>query len=538
MTQGGDFEGFPRFTIAVFEPSAWPRKVRVGLVALAAAALVLHAQSFHAVCDDAFISLRHAQNLALHGAPVYNLGERVEGFTNPLWVWLSALAVRLGVRGREALTLMADLGAVALVLSTWQLWHRTRPGKPLHGALVLALVVGSAPVAAWTSSGLETPLFAALVALSLGEVAALSDAPSTRRAAIAGGLVALATLTRPEGALLGLVLFGWLVARTATRRAALPFAATALVPLLCFELWRYHYYGALLPNTYAAKVSASVRERLANGLWYAWFSATEMGLGVSGLLLAALAVPTRVTVARIARFVVLVLVAWVIWVGGDFLDLFRFFVPILPVLFVVLVSSAMELVERLEVPWRAWLAVVVLALPAYGYGQYLLRQRALSVKEPTRKERWIEPLGWTRLYGYVWADVGKFIKSRARPGDVMAAPAAGAAPYYAEIPNIDLFGLADAEVAKHGHYNGPRPGHQRFASLEYVLKRHPTFIMLDECALPSHWASWKWTDSGYECVITQAPTSTGGHMRLTFLLDKSLADELGRQRIVYRLRRP
>ena len=108
----------------------------------------------------------------------------------------------------------------------------------------------------------------------------------------------------------------------------------------------------------------------------------------------------------------------------------------------------------------------------------------------------------------------------------MATAAAGATPYYAELPNLDLLGLADAEVAKHGHLKGARPGHQRVATLEYVLRRRPTFLMLHECALPAHWTGWNWTDSGYECVAVSAPNSSGGHMRLTFLALRERAGEV------------
>jgi hypothetical protein len=46
-------------------------------------------QTYYALFDDAMISMRYAKNLA-HGAGlVWNPnGERVEGFTNPLWVLL------------------------------------------------------------------------------------------------------------------------------------------------------------------------------------------------------------------------------------------------------------------------------------------------------------------------------------------------------------------------------------------------------------------------------------------------------------------
>ena len=46
--------------------------------------------------DDAFISFRYAENLAEGHGLVYNVGERVEGFTNLSWTLLFGLIMMLG----------------------------------------------------------------------------------------------------------------------------------------------------------------------------------------------------------------------------------------------------------------------------------------------------------------------------------------------------------------------------------------------------------------------------------------------------------
>ena len=57
---------------------------------------VVHTLLYNFLNDDAYISFRYAQNLALHGELTYNLGERVEGYTNFLWTVLMALVLALG----------------------------------------------------------------------------------------------------------------------------------------------------------------------------------------------------------------------------------------------------------------------------------------------------------------------------------------------------------------------------------------------------------------------------------------------------------
>ena len=58
------------------------------------------------VCDDSFISFRYAENLVSGHGLVYNVGERVEGYSNLLWTLLVALWMRLGfdpIRAAQAM---------------------------------------------------------------------------------------------------------------------------------------------------------------------------------------------------------------------------------------------------------------------------------------------------------------------------------------------------------------------------------------------------------------------------------------------------
>ena len=77
-----------------------PTSPRVALavsLGLASALLCFHSLQFNFVTDDAFISFVYAKNLVEHGALVFNLGERVEGYTNFLWTLLVALGLVLKI---------------------------------------------------------------------------------------------------------------------------------------------------------------------------------------------------------------------------------------------------------------------------------------------------------------------------------------------------------------------------------------------------------------------------------------------------------
>ena len=69
------------------------------------------------VCDDAFITFRYVQNLLGGNGLVYNVGERVEGYTHFLWLLLVALFRWMGfepIAITQVLGLIVYVGTLAL----------------------------------------------------------------------------------------------------------------------------------------------------------------------------------------------------------------------------------------------------------------------------------------------------------------------------------------------------------------------------------------------------------------------------------------
>jgi hypothetical protein len=226
--------------------------------------LLLHAWVYGFVTDDAFISFRYARNLASGHGLVFNPGfERVEGYTNFLWVVILAGLARVGARPEvtaHVLSIAATVGLWAVVAAYA---FRTRPAG---GAGWLALVptlllAATRSIAVWSTSGLETRLFELLVVAGtlrlLTETERRLEGGSPRP--VAALLLALATLTRPDGLLIAAAVFGVAGATLLVRgrlrlRDAIPSAAVFLLLVGGHLLFRVSYYGAWVPNTYAAKV--------------------------------------------------------------------------------------------------------------------------------------------------------------------------------------------------------------------------------------------------------------------------------------------
>jgi len=251
-------------------------------------ALIVTALWNRSTVDDAYISFRYLDNwLAGHGL-VFNPGERVEGYSNLLWILLLA---PLRLAGLEPELAADALAALALALTAWASARTAEKltSSRVAGAATLALLGGAAPLAAWTFSGMETLLFTALLSL-----AACSVASCGRFDARAGALFGLAALTRPEGIAVGLLAFLALTLRDSrATREEWAHRLAGLGALICLPtaqaLWRLSYYGSLLPNTYYAKLGGvSSTVALREGFSYVLRFASDGGLLL--LLAAALAV--------------------------------------------------------------------------------------------------------------------------------------------------------------------------------------------------------------------------------------------------------
>ena len=303
--------------------AAEPPLRRLGrlLLPIAAAALLLGGWGeMLFLTDDAFIAFRYARNLLGGEGLVWNPAPfpPVEGYTSLLWVLLlSAVWGITGVPPDVSANLLSLLcGGLSLLLVADMVRHMALPEllQPHRGALLALVLLGvltNRTFLTWLSSGLETALFNLLVLWWLREVLAPASPRSPLRLAGAGTLLAL---TRPDGLLY--VALGLPLLVRAPRWQAAP-----LLALPVHFLWRWHTYGAWLPNTYTAKVSTPWPEA---GWRYLASFALENGTWTWGLLVLAALASGRLAGGAVQRRHLLAAAAlaghvgyYTILVGGD-----------------------------------------------------------------------------------------------------------------------------------------------------------------------------------------------------------------------------
>ncbi|MDW8054897.1 MAG: hypothetical protein RMJ86_10200 [Anaerolineae bacterium] len=419
--------------------------------------------------DDAFITFRYIRQFVAGNGLVFNIGERVEGYSNFLWLMLLSPFHALG------LDLVVVAKAIGVLLAVITLWLTAQLAAPLGcGWIAALLLVATAPFAVWAVGGLETMLFACLFAAS---ALAFVQEEETGKGAWSGVLFALLALTRPEGVLFGALAAALRAAKLWRERRAPAIhdwwrLGLWLAPPLVHLAWRLNYYGYPLPNTVYAKSLGLHPRAFIEGAHYLYTSATTLG-GVALLLVGSFVVVWRVRALRYAYLLAAVLAyaAFTFAGGGDWMPAQRFLVHVLPAV-VVLASVGLQwLADQFEARQRAYVlggvagAQVVFLL--MGSADLFLVRRVVS-----------------NNVEYFDSALLSYITSNLRSGESIAVNDAGLISYLLplDVRVIDMFGLADAHIAhlKPRFPSGLLGWGDAFGKwdTDYVLAQKPKLIQL------------------------------------------------------------
>ena len=268
------------------------------------------------VSDDALISLRTVLNVTHGYGLTFNIAERVQTFTHPLWLLLVTVTYLI-VRNVYVATFVVSFSISLLIF-----WIAVRGARtPIRAWLVAGLLLFSHAFIDFSTSGLENPLsclmLAALVALFLSDTL-------DRRRWLTGlwFLLALLYLTRPDDVLLGLPAV--LVATARTRRVGdiVRAIAVGLSPAVAWTVFSLVYYGFPFPNTAYAKLEMGISraDLWTQGILYFIDSIDRDPLTLVTIAFGAwLAVMERSVATRALAAGVVLHLIYVVSIGGDFM---------------------------------------------------------------------------------------------------------------------------------------------------------------------------------------------------------------------------
>ncbi len=448
-----------------------------------ATSFLIGGTTYYVLFDDAMISMRYAYNLAHGLGPVWNAGERVEGFTNPLWVGIMALVHLLPIGLNQTALVIQILGASFLTFNLFLVKKIVEHFTDDLFATLAAVTLTAfyAPLNSYGLLGMEVSLLV-LILTAVIWLILKNDRQFNIWIYI---LLAISTLVRFDMAVPYIIIFALLlVTQKENRKQHLIWGLGLLVLSLGGQtLARYLYYGALLPNTYYLKVEGwSYKLRILRGLYalaqFAYYSNWMLILLPFTLFLF-----RRDWKVTLLTLVILGQVAYSVYVGGDAWENHgganRYIVIAMPLFFAAFSWSVVELLKKaveiisaqnvrsdqkiFAIGWHI-VFIIIFAFSILNFNALIGEWKSI--------ERW----NLTRRPDYVAGSdrnlqVALAIENVTKPGTSIAVIGAGTIPYL--LPDryaIDILGKADPFIA-HQTVRAPmsipdipnmRPGHMKW----------------------------------------------------------------------------
>lgn len=426
------------------------------------------------ISDDSFITMRVADNF-LHGyGLVWNVGERVQVFTHPLWLFLLIPLAHFIHDPYYVLyipSFLISLGAIYLFLQRFAV----RPRAIVLTAIALG---GSMAFIDYSSSGLENPLTHLLLVLYL-IVLFREDERPFRKLLHLSLLTALGALTRFDAMLLllpGLVWQFWLC-RDEWRKA-LGVTLAGLLPLILWELFALFYYGFPFPNTYYVKARTGLDTYylLKQGAAYFANSIRWDPFTLGAVLLGLITVGFQGNAKRLSVAMGIALyVLYILWIGGDFMS-GRFFSAIFLMGLTLLLTFDIERTFGQVPPRVYYLSLILLLLLGLTAERPPVLMREGQPGPPNdqygianEKYYYFGATGWTNYFKYksYYGTVGDGKQARVAGLSPIEYNQIGFFGYYVgpKIYIIDDYALSDPLRAhlpvlgpsRVGHYERPMP---------------------------------------------------------------------------------
>lgn len=319
--------------------------------------------------DDIFIGFRYIQNFLDGHGLVYNVGERVEGYTDFLWIMLISFFTWLKVDplfSVQALGILSSIGTLILFsIITYKLTNQSKNFIVPFISLSLAL---NYDYNVWATSGLETSFFCFLLSTAF-YIYFFSSLSEKRKKIFAGLFLCLALLTRPETILIITLANMLILAQQIKSRIKISkiisdillFNLCIILIYIPYYIWRYRYYGFPFPNTYYDKLG--YESMFSKGFYYLW-----LYFGAHFVSFLILFLPPFILIPFLKKkfntinnvrelenwnsafitsvlFVFVYLIGFVAKVGGDFMQA-RFIIPVSPFIGFIIYYSLLKIVNE------------------------------------------------------------------------------------------------------------------------------------------------------------------------------------------------
>jgi hypothetical protein len=228
-------------------------------------------------------------------------------------------------------------------------------------------------------------------------------------------------------------------------------------------VWRYSYYGFLLPNTFYAKTG--YEDQFLKGLYYCYKFCRESLAG--GILLAFpafLFLKDRSNAkVNFLFFMLAGYLVYVVLIGGDNLLVQRFFVPAAPLIFTLIALGISKFADEFKTSETVKLGMVIIIF--FTSAVVIFDNRAFPMLGVSRTMSHYENLKKAAIW----------LKENSKPGESVAVESAGIIPYYSGLVSYDRLGLNDLHVSRKGQYG---EGERDKSDEEYMMwEKRPDYFV-------------------------------------------------------------
>lgn len=434
--------------------------------------------------DDAMVGMRYAHNLARGFGLIWNpAGERVEGYTNPLWTIYMAFWHLFPIASAK-ISLLIQLTGSAFLISSLFLVRKIANYISGGNALVIIgsvlLTATYLPINFWALKGMETSALGFIVLLAIWRL--LMCLESDRFDPYLAGILGLGMLLRVDFVFLFIVFLVFMITALRVNRIknGIFFLGIFIVIFGGQTLLRWLYYGDLLPNTYYLKMTGLP---LALRVQRGFFAAIDFIEAMSGILFV---LPFLCLIFHRKNKAVIFLACifsfqllYSIYVGADAWEWWgnlanRYLCIVMPVFFILISLAVGWLMEKMRQGRlkNTFFAVIMLFLIFQLHGGSrnldLIREQLLGAS------------GIFIDIDKKMAATGLQFKEFTTPQVKIAVTWAGIIPYFSDRYSIDLLGKNDKVIAREAvkakTYRDFRPGHNKYDYEYSIGKLRPDVI--------------------------------------------------------------
>jgi arabinofuranosyltransferase len=295
------------------------------------------------IADDAAITLRTVLHFINGYGPNFNIDERVQGYTHPLWFLMISILSFISNNVFSSTFLLSISLSIIVMISL--LFFNKNYKSIILGVIVLIL---SKSYIEFTVSGLENPLnhiFIVIIAYLSIKIDQTHDIKLLRYYTVMYGL---SYLSRPDLIIIMLpssiyIFYKLYKHDKITITSILKYLLMFATPILMWSTFSLYYYGFLFPNTKYAKLSTGINEidLIKQGVFYLIDCIIYEPIAIIVPLITAIFIfinKQKIQINHLFIVNILTYILYIVYIGGDFMS-GRFFSSIIVLTSIIIINT-------------------------------------------------------------------------------------------------------------------------------------------------------------------------------------------------------